>query len=140
MKQQQAGSQIEANKILVRTFLSCVESGDFGEIFDEIVDENYNDHLQGQGTGRDNLKKYLMAIKTAFPDLKWPVHTIIAEGDFVAVYNQITGTHLADFGSFPASGRQVNVVAFQLYRIVDGKLAEHWELADFPALASQMRL
>ena len=90
--------------MLVRAFLACVENGDFGENFDQIVDENYVDHLQGQAAGRGNLKNYLTTLKTAFPDLKWPVHAIVAEANFVAVYNGVTGTHQADYGPFPASG------------------------------------
>ena len=43
-------SPIEANKRLVRKFFAAVEDGDF-EAFDEIVAEDYNDHLPGQTPG-----------------------------------------------------------------------------------------
>jgi len=30
-------------------------------------------------------------------------------------------------------------MAFQLYRIANGQLAEHWEVADFTTLMNQLR-
>ena len=85
-----------------------------------------------------NLKTYLRGIKSAFPDLQWRVKTIIAENDFVMVYNSIEATHKGNFGPFAAKGNKVNVMAFQLYRIENEKLAEHWELADFVKLQQQL--
>ena len=130
--------QLDSNKELVLRFIKLVETDDFGPAFDEIVSENYNDHLEGQQPGRENLKTYLRGIKSAFPNLQWPVKTIIAERDFVMVYNSIEATHKGNFGPFTAKGNKVNVMAFQLYRIENGKLAEHWELADFINLQQQL--
>ena len=132
-------NQTEKNKRLVLSFIKAVETDDFGSEFDKIVSENYNDHLEGQQSGRDNLKKYLTGIKAAFPDLKWPVKTIIGEGDQVMVFNSVEATHKGDFGPFKATGNKVNVMAFQLYRIENDQLAEHWELADFVKLSQQMQ-
>lgn len=131
-------SQKQTNKDLVMTFFQLIENNDFGREFDRIVAENYNDHLEGQACGRENLKKYLTSIKTAFPDLRWPVRTMIAEQDLVMVYNSIEATHKGCFGPFKGTGNKVNVMAFQLYRIENGQLAEHWELADFIKMQLQL--
>lgn len=130
--------QTDINKELVLTFIRLVEQNEFGAAFDQIVAETYNDHLEGQQPGRENLKNYLRTIKSAFPDLRWPVQFIVAENDLVVVYNGIEATHEGDFGPFKASGNSVNVMAFQLYRVENNKLAEHWELADFVKLQQQL--
>jgi hypothetical protein len=57
----------------------------------------------------------------------------------VAVYNSIQGVHRGDYGNFKAKGNAVDVKAFQLYRIDNGQLAEHWEVADFFTLLSQIQ-
>ena len=46
-----ADSEIERNKALVRRFFAAIEHGDF-RAFDEIVAEDYDDHLAGQTPGR----------------------------------------------------------------------------------------
>jgi ketosteroid isomerase-like protein len=43
-------SSLEENKALVRRFFAAIESGDF-RAFDEIVTQDYNDHLAGQSGG-----------------------------------------------------------------------------------------
>ena len=55
-----ADSDIERNKALVRRFFAAIEHGDF-RVFDEIVAEDYDDHLAGQTPGRETLKRYFTA-------------------------------------------------------------------------------
>jgi predicted SnoaL-like aldol condensation-catalyzing enzyme len=131
-------SDIEHNRALVRRFFAAIEAGDL-QLFDEIVADEYADHLAGQQPGRENLKKYFAGLRLAFPDLKLPILAMVAEGELVAVFNRVRGTHRGDFGSFKAKGSQVDATAFQLYRIENGLLAEHWEVADFMTLFDQMR-
>jgi steroid delta-isomerase-like uncharacterized protein len=130
-------SPIEANKQLVRKFFAAVEDGDF-EAFDEIVAEDYNDHLPGQTPGRETLKTYFQSLRTAFPDVRLPISQMIAEGDRVAVLNAVQGTHRGEFLGIAPTGHRVDAPAFQLYRIADGRLAEHWEVADFATLSRQL--
>ena len=132
-------SQIEVNKALVIQFFSAIEKNDFLDIFDKIVAENYDDHLPGQSPGRDVLKKYFTGLHTAFANLKLPIWFIVAEGDKVAVYNSVQGVHQTDYGPFKAKGNPVDAKAFQMYRIENGQLAEHWEVADFTTLVQQIQ-
>ncbi|MBL7858132.1 MAG: ester cyclase [Cyclobacteriaceae bacterium] len=137
-KKKTTSSDLERNKELVRSFFRATESGDFGDNFDKIVAEDYKDHLRGQEPGRDNLKAYLKGVRNGFPDMKWPIYYIIAEGDLVVVFNSFEATHANDFGPWKATGKRVKMDAFQLYRIVDGKLAEHWEIPDLVTLQKQL--
>jgi steroid delta-isomerase-like uncharacterized protein len=127
----------EVNKSLVRTFFAAVESGDLS-ILDEIVAEDYDDHLPGQSPGRENLKTYFRGLRTAFPDLRLPIAQMVAEGDRVAVLNSVQGTHRGEFLGMAPTGLAVDAPAFQLYRVEDGRLAEHWEVADFATLIRQL--
>jgi steroid delta-isomerase-like uncharacterized protein len=131
-------SSIEANKALVRRFFAAVEAGDF-DVFDEIVAENYADHLPGQSPGRETLKGYFRGLRAAFPDVKLPISQMIGEGDRVAVFNAVQGTHRGDFLGIAPTGHRVDAPAFQLYRIDGGQLAEHWEVADFATLSRQLQ-
>jgi len=131
-------SDIEQNKALVRRFFAAIESGDFGA-FDELVTVDYDDHLAGQTRGRENLKKYFKGLHAAFADLKLPITAIVAEGNHVAVLNSVRGKHKGDFGGIKAKGNPIDAMAFQLYRVEGGQLAEHWEVADFTTLIRQLQ-
>lgn len=132
-------SQIDANKALVRRFFASIESGDLSA-FDEIVAEDYDDHLPGQAQGREVLRAYFTSLRSTFPDLQLPVHYMVAEGDLVAVLNSVKGTHKGEFPALglQATGRRIDAMAFQLYRIESGRMAEHWEVADFATLLRQL--
>ena len=129
---------IEENKALVRRFFTAVENNRLEE-FDAIVAASYDDHLVGQTPGREVLKKYFSGLHAAFDKLKLPIWDMIAEGDKVVVYNSVQGIHHGDYGSFKARGNRVDAKAFQIYRIENGQLAEHWELADFMTLLQQIQ-
>ena len=129
---------IEENKALIRRFFTAIERGNL-TVFDQIVSEDYNDHLVGQSPGRENLKKYFTGLCTAFPDLELPILRMVAERDHVAVLNRVKGTHKGDFQSVTPTGNRIDVMAFQLYRIENEKLAEHWEVADFATMMQQLQ-
>jgi len=131
-------SGIEANKQLVRRFFAAIESGDFA-LFDEIVAIGYDDHLAGRTAGRESLTQYFAGLRAAFPDLELPIAAMVAENDRVAVLNGVRGTHRGDFLGLAATGRRIDAMAFQLYRIENNQLAEHWEVADFAAIMRQLQ-
>ena len=129
---------IEQNKALVRRFFAAIETGDLS-VFDEIVVQEYDDHLAGQSPGRETLKQYFTGLRAAFPDLSLPISVMVAEGDHVAVLNRVRGTHKGNFRGLTATGKPVDTTAFQLYRIQNGQLAEHWELADYATIMRQLQ-
>jgi predicted SnoaL-like aldol condensation-catalyzing enzyme len=131
-------TKIEENKRLVLRFFKAIENKKLEE-FDIIIAIDYHDHLPGQKLGRDVLKEYFSGLHEVFKDLKFPIHAIIAEGDKVAVYNSIQGVHKSDYGTFKAKGNPIDAKAFQLYRISNGQLVEHWEVADFMTLVQQIQ-
>jgi steroid delta-isomerase-like uncharacterized protein len=132
-------TQLEDNKVLVRRFFSAIEHGEL-LVFDQIVSEDYDDHLAGQSSGREALKRYFTGLRAAFPDLTLPITRMVAEGDYVSVLNSVQGTHRGEFLGRQPTGKRVDAMAFQLYRVANGRLAEHWEVADFPTLMRQLEL
>ena len=131
-------SQTDANKALVRRFFAAIESGDLSA-FDEIVADDYDDHLPGQSRGRDAVRAYFTTLRNAFPDLELPIHDVVAEGDRVAVLNSVKGTHRGQFPALglQATGRRIDAMAFQLYRIEAGRM-DTPEVADFATLLRQL--
>ncbi len=65
---------------------------------------------------------------------------MVAEGDRVAVRWTQSGTHVADFLGIPATGRRFTIAGIDIYRLHDGRLAEHWHVVDQLSLLGQLGL
>ena len=68
--------------------------------------------------------------RTAFPDFRFEVADLIAEGDKVVARVPFTGTHRGQLMDIAPTGRTVRVGEILILRIADGKIAEAWEEYD----------
>ena len=122
----------EENKALVRRFMQAYNDRQM-EIFEELVAEDYIDHVFEQ-TGRDALKSLFTMAFEGFPDWYEAIEDIIAEDDRVWIRVQATGTHTGDWDllgvKLPATGKSVVLNMVFVWRIADGQIAEGWEIDD----------
>ncbi len=75
---------------------------------------------------------------SAFPDGQIQVKDIFAASDKVAVRTIFTGTHTGEFLGNSPTGKRVKYESNELYRIVDGKIAEEWICSDTLSLMTQI--
>jgi len=66
------------------------------------------------------------------------VNDVVDAGDRVAVRGRITGTHVGDFAGMPATGRSFDAAYMSFERVVDGRIAERWEVADTATITTQL--
>ncbi len=77
----------------------------------------------------------------AFPDLRFTIHDIVAEGDRVVCQATMQGTHLGDpatpipilgglLRGVPPTGKAVAVPNIHIFRVAAGKIAEHAAVRD----------
>jgi predicted ester cyclase len=69
-------------------------------------------------------------IRKAFPDFHVEVLDLIAEDDKVASYLLMSGTNTGEYRRGGATHKKGTMRAFFLWRVVDGKQAESWGMAD----------
>jgi len=123
---------VAENKALVRRFMQAYNERKM-EIFEELVAEDYIDHVFEQ-TGRDALKSLFTMAFEGFPDWYEAIEDIIAEDDRVWVRVKATGTQTGDWNllgaKLPATGKSVVLNMVFIWRIADGQLAEGWEVDD----------
>jgi predicted ester cyclase len=62
-----------------------------------------------------------------------------AEAEKVYCYFALHATHIAEFAGIAPSGKELVIPAVSHFRVVDGKLAEGWEIFDSGALLQQMQ-
>ena len=88
--------------------------------------------------GRDAWRQGVEMMKQAFPDLQAHIEDIFAAQDKVAVRLRFRGTHSGDFLGIPATGRTIEYVSHEFYRIADGLIAEEWICSDMATLFRQL--
>jgi steroid delta-isomerase-like uncharacterized protein len=83
-------------------------------------------------------RQVMSALLEAFPDSRFPVHDLIAEGNLVVARHHMEGTHQAPFQGIPATGKPVHVDASAIFRVEHEKIVEIWLNADFLGLLQQV--
>jgi predicted ester cyclase len=129
------------NKALTRRFYDEVLNGRRTGVLDEIAAAGYHEHdpLPGQGEGRQGLKnRVAMLVEGLAPT--FTVEDVIAEGDRVVVRWTNSGRHVGDFLGVPPTDRPFAIAGIDIYRIEDGRLAEHWHVVDQLSMLQQLAL
>jgi predicted ester cyclase len=57
----------------------------------------------------------------------------------VATYMNTQGMHSGPFFGIPASGKTVSLSSMRIDLFQDGKIAEHWSVADMAGLMQQLQ-
>ena len=134
----------ERNKALtLRGFEEMFNKGDLS-VVDELVADRGEDHQEAPGTDfAEHLKDVIVKMRTAFPDLRFEIHHMLAEGDMVATRSTMTGTHegrfeIGPFREIPPTGRRVEWKHMHFFRWVDGKNTDLWHIMDTPGLMRQL--
>jgi steroid delta-isomerase-like uncharacterized protein len=94
--------------------------------------------LPGPQHGRDTWRRGFEMMKHAFPDLQAHIEDIVAAQDKVAVRVRFRGTHRGEFLGIPATGRTIEYVSHEFYRIAGGLIAEEWICSDMATLLRQL--
>lgn len=94
--------------------------------------------LPGQDPGLDGFVAALKSFHGAFPDLNVKVTHTIAEGDQVVGRFEVTGTHRGSFLGMAATGHKVHYEEIAIVRMAEGRIAEHWSVADALAILQQL--
>lgn len=130
----------EANKALVNRLMEEVINQGNVNVADEIVavDHFSHDPLPGEGPGRAGMAANILAIRAAFPDVRFEAEHTLAEGDKVVIRWRATGTHRGDFIGIPATGKTSVTTGMTMYRIVNGQIVESWNNWDALGMMQQL--
>ncbi len=122
-------------------FGEAVNSGNFAA-FDDLVAPDCVDHdpAPGQVPGPDGYKAFFGELRSAFPDMKLQVETLVADSDQVGFAYTLTGTHQGPFQGHAATGRPVKIRGMQISRFTDGKMSERWGSSDELGILQQLGL
>jgi steroid delta-isomerase-like uncharacterized protein len=128
-----------ANVALVRESLDAFNKGDIDTAVARVSpDLVMNMAGLPQRRGLDVWRQGHDVIRRGFPDLHAHIDDIVASGDQVALRLTFRGTHQGEFLGIPATGRTIEYVSYEFYRIADGQIAEEWICSDLATLQAQL--
>ena len=125
----ESAAQFEPNQaalgawLVRRYYQEALNPGRFDRL-DDLLTNEFVDHeeLRGIPPTREGLKQKYTLLRAGFPDFGFTIEDLFSAADRVTV----RGTHEGEFMGRPATGRQFAVPSVGIFRIVDGRIAEHW--------------
>jgi predicted SnoaL-like aldol condensation-catalyzing enzyme len=129
----------EMNKETVREFYKEIFFRRNLDAVGRFMHDNYIQHNPDAEQGRKGFIDFHKGFFAAVPDFCASINRMVAEDDLVFVYNTITGTHTGEgFLGYPPTGNHIRFDVVDMFRLRDGKLCEHWDVADTRALFTQV--
>ncbi len=130
---------VEENKAIIRRWAEVWHARDMAAV-DEVLTPDYVRHDPNipEVRGPEAEKQLMMTYFTAFPDLRFSVDDIVAEGDMVVTRLTVHGTHQGELLGIPPTGKQVAISAIEIFRIAEGKIVEQWVIADALGMMQQL--
>ncbi|GMX62731.1 hypothetical protein Elgi_25380 [Paenibacillus elgii] len=106
------------------------------ECTDRFLSDDYQELAY---ESKEGLKRFAGKILEAFPDKRYTVEEMIAQGEKVLVRMTVKGTHTGTFFGTAPTGNSIDVTLYRQYRVVDGKIAEHRGWIDMVTMWRQLQ-
>jgi C-1 hydroxylase len=132
-------SVAEENKALFRRFIEAWNAGDADAMW-RLWAPDMVHHDRARDCGPNDVYALMSSFVSAFPDLRFQIEDLIADGEMVAARMTARATQQGEFMGLPPTGRPVAVTVMGQVRIVDGRIAEHWNVMDEVHLLQQLGL
>jgi predicted SnoaL-like aldol condensation-catalyzing enzyme len=127
------------NKELVEAFCTTVFVNHNLSTLDNYMRDDYIQHNLDVPQGKAGFTQFFEATFKAMPDFRYTLKKIVAEGDLVWIYCTTSGTHTGgEWLDVQPTGNKLNFDVVDIFRIQDGLIAEHWDVADTYSLFSQL--
>lgn len=134
-----AGISAEENKAVVLRYIEEVWNGHDLDAIDGLVSPEYTNHAatieEYRRGGARRIWEWLLSV---FPDHHFEVEDAAAEGQTVALRGTMSATHEGELMGIEPTGKRVTAQQSQWFRVVDGKLVEHWAVRDDLGMMQQL--
>jgi predicted ester cyclase len=123
---------VEENKAVIRRWVEITNAHDMDALVALFTADTF-DHV-GRRPGPESWREVYSFLYATLPDLQSTLEDLVAEGDRVVARLTTTGTHLGSEIPFlrgiAPTGRPVEWTQHHSFRVVNGRIAEHWANRD----------
>ena len=132
-------SSDDAKQIVSRNTEEVQSRGNF-DLFEELFSDDFIDHTPQPNTtpDKDGVRNLSQTLRAAFPDFHADIHWQSVDGDLVTTYKTYHGTHEGTFLGVAPTGRLIHFETVDAMRVHNGKIIEHWGVANLFSLIQQL--
>jgi predicted ester cyclase len=129
-----------AYDVMERMFVDGFATGN-ADVVDELCSANLVEHQFGlagltSAEALDHVKSAIRDVHRAVPDISFTIEESVEQDDTIWVRVRATGNATGPFfGS--ASGNPVDFLVFDMARVAEGRIVEHWGVPDRFAMLAQ---
>ena len=129
---------ITTNLQLARGLLEAVDRGDEG-VLPDLVDPSHRDHGgELENAGVDGVIATIRWLHETYDEMTTTLEDLIATDNRVVARARFHATPKTAIAGVEPNGRPIDIEHIHIWRVADGKLAEHWMLRDDLAAMRQM--
>jgi steroid delta-isomerase-like uncharacterized protein len=137
-------NDVSKNKEFAKNWVAALNGRNVEALTAVLADDFVNHGAIPGSQGRDALPRILSTLWKAMPDMKYRLDDVVADGDRVACRVTLTGTQTGPLEfrniQLPATGREVATEQLHIFRLANGKVAEHWMGRDDIGMFRQLGL
>jgi steroid delta-isomerase-like uncharacterized protein len=134
---QKESAEAVASALLDR-YVAAVNAHDTST-FGDIHTENYVQHSGRSPNGLAAQIENFRAIFARMPDVQVRIDDRIIQGDKVVARMTFSATHTQPLQGIAPTGKRFTLRTIDIWRVENGKLAEHWDIVDTAGLLKQLR-
>ena len=131
---------VKSNKTVVRRLFEEIYNGGNLNLADELLDTRYVGYnpLPGQPPGVEGFRWAMLRLREAFPDFHVTIEDLIADEYKVVARLTARGTQRGPFMGMPATSQRATWSGIRIFRLVNGKIVEHWGVWDTLGMMRQL--
>ena len=134
-----AGTTEQGNKAVVLRYVEEVWNEHDLDAIEGLVSPDYLNHAATtEEYRRGGARRIWEWILSVFPDHRFEVEDAAADGETVAVRGAMTATQEGELMGIAPTGKPVAAQQSHWFRVVDGKIAEHWAVRDDLGMLQQL--
>jgi len=119
----------EQNKTVIKRYWDGKWNERRPEILDELLTKDVIHHgSSNEINGVEGYKKVYNTYLSAMMNTRFEIIELIAEGNLIMSRAVFYGTYNGTLGDIYPVGKEISFRFFSVFRMVDGKIAEEWEL------------
>lgn len=141
-----AHAQESPARVLIERFAATLSAHDI-DAFAALFADGYINHqtsaavpppAAGVAPKQGTVRFFAGRLK-GMSDLKVTIEASVANGDTAAASFVYEGTHTGEYLGVAPTGRRLRFTSCDIFRVADGRIAEHWGMGDIAGIIAQLK-
>jgi predicted ester cyclase len=128
---------VDTNKALARRFIEHVFVAGHADAVDDLVTPSFVSHGL-PGTGPEVMKAAIARVAPPLTDSSMVIEDSVGEGDRIAIRLTSSAVQSGLFMGMAPTGKRYTIEELHLFRIEDGRIAEHWHQGDMLGMMREL--